>query len=130
VDLSPLGGSVLSLVQSNREQALHQRVTIPATANAGAYADCDADGHLGASGSASDSADDPRFDGVWNGLGNQNWSANAAGRVVMPRVAGDTVIFAGSVGTSPNLDANYSITGPDLQQQRQQLHDRQANRVR
>lgn len=50
---------------------------------------------------------------VWDGgAGDDNWSSNPnwlsdAG----PGLSGDSVSFAGSVNTSPDMDASYSVTG-------------------
>ena len=52
---------------------------------------------------------------VWNGGGsstNLSWSNNPNWVVGMaPELSGDTLIFAGTVGTAPNMDNNYSVTG-------------------
>ena len=50
---------------------------------------------------------------TWDGGGaDSNWSTggNWAGSVA-PATAGDSVTFAGSTGTAPNLNKNYSVTG-------------------
>jgi autotransporter-associated beta strand protein/T5SS/PEP-CTERM-associated repeat protein len=50
---------------------------------------------------------------LWNGGGaNNNWSSglNWVGGTA-PATSGNSVTFAGSVRTSPNLDANYSVSG-------------------
>jgi autotransporter-associated beta strand protein len=52
---------------------------------------------------------------VWNGGGsstNLNWSNDPNWVVGMaPELSGDSLIFAGTVGTAPNMDNNYSVTG-------------------
>jgi fibronectin-binding autotransporter adhesin len=113
VDLTPLGGALLSLVQSNASTLYTNAVTIPATASAGGVTlTVTATDTSARSGSASVPLTIRVSMEVWNGLGNQSWSANADwASGYAPGLAGDTIIFAGSVGTSPNLDANYSITG-------------------
>lgn len=50
---------------------------------------------------------------LWNGgAANNNWSSglNWVGSTA-PATSGNSVTFAGSVRTFPNLDANYSVTG-------------------
>jgi len=50
---------------------------------------------------------------VWNGAGaNNNWSTalNWVGGIA-PATSGESLTFAGSIRTSPILDANYSVTG-------------------
>lgn len=50
---------------------------------------------------------------IWNGAGaDQNWSTNpnwVSG--VSPDLTGNNLIFAGSAGTSPNMDNSYSVSG-------------------
>jgi autotransporter-associated beta strand protein len=113
VDLSPLGGALLSLVQSNASTLYTNAVTIPATANVGGVTlPVTATDTSARSGSASIPLTIRVSTEVWNGLGNQNWSANADwASGYAPGLAGDAIVFAGSVGTSPNMDADYSITG-------------------
>jgi autotransporter-associated beta strand protein len=113
VDLTPLGGALLSLVQSNASTLYTNAVTIPATANAGGVTlTVTATDTSARSGSASVPLTIRVSTEVWNGLGNQNWSANADwASSYAPGLAGDAIVFAGSVGTSPNMDADYSITG-------------------
>ena len=50
---------------------------------------------------------------VWNGGGSdQNWSTNPNWVSGMaPELSGDSLIFAGTVGTAPNMDNSYSVTG-------------------
>jgi autotransporter-associated beta strand protein len=113
VDLTPLGGALLSLVQSNASTLYTNAVTIPATANAGGVTlAVTATDTSARSGSASVSLTIRVSTEVWNGLGNQSWSANADwASGYAPGLAGDAIIFAGAAGTSPNLDADYNITG-------------------
>ncbi len=50
---------------------------------------------------------------VWNGGGSdQKWSTNPNWVVGWaPEMSGDSLIFAGTVGTSPDMDNSYSVTG-------------------
>ena len=99
-------------------------MTIPATANAGGgQPDSNSDGHHFV-GCAAAFVDDRRFDGGrW--IGQSEWSANADwASGYAPGSVGDAIIFAGFVGTSPNMDANYSITGLSFSNNTAELHDR------
>lgn len=114
VDLSSLGGSVVSLVQSNSSHIYTNSVTIPATASAGNPSlTVTVTDTASASGSASVPLTVNTSTEVWNGGGaNQNWSANlnwVSG--FAPGYIGDNVKFAGSVGLAPNMDASYTATG-------------------
>lgn len=49
---------------------------------------------------------------VWTGAGgNNNWSSSLNWNTAAPAASGDAVTFAGSTRSTPNLDANYSVTG-------------------
>ena len=114
VDLTPLGGSVVSLVQSNSSNLYTNAVTIPATTGAGTVSlTVTATDTSSQSGSASVSFTVSASTEVWNGGGgNQNWSTNpnwVSGYA--PGYNGDTLVFAGSAGLAPNMDTNYSATG-------------------
>ena len=68
---------------------------------------------VGASASAITNALLPPTAYLWNGGGaNNNWSTgpNWVGGTA-PATSGNNVTFAGSVRTSPSLDASYSVTG-------------------
>jgi fibronectin-binding autotransporter adhesin len=114
VDLTPIGGSVVSLVQSNSSNLYTNTVTIPATVNAGGVTlTVTATDSSSLSGSASVSLTVSTSTEVWNGAGgNPNWSTNpnwASGYA--PGFAGDTLVFAGAANLAPNMDNNYSATG-------------------
>ncbi len=68
---------------------------------------------LSASGSSSGSFTVNASSLTWNGSGgNANWGTggNWVGSIP-PGFAGDSVTFTGSVNTSPNLEANYGVSG-------------------
>jgi autotransporter-associated beta strand protein len=49
---------------------------------------------------------------TWTGAGaNNNWSTSQNWNTSAPGLSGDSVTFAGSTRTSPDMDANYSVTG-------------------
>lgn len=49
---------------------------------------------------------------VWTGAGaTDNWSTSPNWNVAAPGLSGDAVTFAGTTRLTPNLDANYSVTG-------------------
>jgi fibronectin-binding autotransporter adhesin len=49
---------------------------------------------------------------VWTGLGaNNNWSTSPNWNTAAPGLSGDAVTFAGNTRLTPDLDANYSVTG-------------------
>ncbi len=49
---------------------------------------------------------------VWIGAGlNDNWSTSPNWNVAAPGLSADAVTFAGTTRLTPNLDANYSVTG-------------------
>ena len=114
VDLSPLGGSVVSLVQSNGTTTYTNSTIIPATIAAGTPSlTVTVTDTASLTGSAGISLAINVSTEVWNGGGgNQNWSTNPnwlSG--FAPGYLGDGLVFAGSAGLTPNMDANYSITG-------------------
>ncbi len=113
-DLTPLGGSVLTLVQSNASNVYTNTATVPAAATPGAAnVTVTATDSATLSGSVSVPLTINTSTEVWDGGGvNQNWSGNlnwASDRA--PGLSGDALVFAGNVGTAPNMDNNYSITG-------------------
>lgn len=114
VDLTPLGGSVVSLVQSGASNTYTNTVTVPATANpGGATLTVTAKDTAAQTGSAGVSLSVNASTEVWDGSGgNANWSTNPnwlSGYA--PGYAGDTLVFAGSTALAPNMDASYTATG-------------------
>ena len=113
IDLGPIGGSVVALVQTGSSTVYTNTVTIPPTANPGSVVlTVTATDNTPLSGAANVSLSIVPAAGVWTGGGggNQNWSngANWLGGVA-PAFSGDSLTFAGSVGVTPNMDNNYSI---------------------
>jgi autotransporter-associated beta strand protein len=113
VDLSPLGGSMVSLVQSNTSSLYTNTVTVPATVNAGGVSlTVTATDTAANSGSAAVPLAINASTEVWNGAGSGNWSDNADwASGYAPGYVGDALLFAGSLGLTPNMDTNYSATG-------------------
>lgn len=113
VDLSSLGGSTVSLVQSNASNVYTNMVTIPATAAPGsASVTVTATDTSLQSGSTAIPLTIGVSTEVWNGGGSGDWSDNSdwiSG--LAPGYSGDTLFFAGSTGLTPNMDANYSVSG-------------------
>lgn len=113
-DLTSLGGSVVALVQSNASNIYTNTAVVPASATPGAAnVTVTATDSATLSGSSSVPLTINTSTEVWNGGGaNQNWSGNLNWASTMaPGYVGDTLVFAGSTRTSPNMDTNYSITG-------------------
>jgi autotransporter-associated beta strand protein len=114
VDLGPIGGGIVALVQSNSTSIYTNTVTVPAAAVAGNVAvtvtATDANSLVG---SANVPLTIVASTEVWNGAGaNQNWSTNpnwVSG--LAPGYIGDALVFAGATGLTPNMDTNYSATG-------------------
>jgi autotransporter-associated beta strand protein len=113
VDASPIGGSTVSLVLSGTSHVYTNTITIPVSAAAGNYT---------LSAVITDSYSDVgtanislavNTTEVWNGGGSdQNWSTNpnwVSG--FAPDSSGNSLVFAGTVGTAPNMDNSYSVTG-------------------
>jgi autotransporter-associated beta strand protein len=114
VNLTLLGGTSVSLVQSNNTTTYTNSIVIPATIAASnpnltvTVTDTSAlTGSAGISLAINTSTE------VWTGGGaNQNWSTNPnwlSG--FAPGYVGDGLVFAGSAGLTPNMDNNYSVTG-------------------
>jgi fibronectin-binding autotransporter adhesin len=114
VDLTPLGGSGLSLVQSNTSNLYTNSATIsPSQSPGNVTLTVTATDTSSRSGSAGVTLATTASTEVWDGAGgNPNWSTNpnwTSGYA--PGYAGDAVLFAGSLGLAPNMDNNYSATG-------------------
>ncbi len=112
VDLSSLGGSTITLVQSNLSNIYTNSFVIPPTA---------ATGNSSVTVTVTDSASQTGAAIVpltinsstetWAGAAaSQNWSANADWTSgYAPGFSGDTLVFAGTTGLAPNMDTNYSV---------------------
>jgi len=114
VDLSALGGSTVSLVQSNSSSVYTNTITIPPTASAGSLTlTVTVTDSASATGSAGLPLTVATSSEVWSGGGaNQNWSTNPnwlSGSA--PGYAGDGIVFAGALGLASNMDNSYSVTG-------------------
>jgi fibronectin-binding autotransporter adhesin len=111
-DLSALGGSTVTLVQSNSSSLYTNTVTIPPAALSGnATVNVTATDTATLSGSTTLSLVINTSTEVWNGAGNnqnwgtaQNWVSGLA-----PGYNGDTLVFAGTAGLTPNLETNYTV---------------------
>jgi len=113
IDVSPLGGSVVSLVRSNLSNVYTNNITIPPGAAPGAASlTVTVTDNTPLSGSANVSLTITTTSEVWNGGGgaSANWStgANWVGGYP-PAYAGDSLTFAGTAGLTPNLDTNYTV---------------------
>lgn len=113
-DLTPIGGSVISLVQSNSSNIYTNAAVVPASATAGgASFTVTATDSATLSGSAGVPLTINTSTEVWNGGGaNENWSGNlnwVSGTA--PGYVGDAIVFGSSAKTTPNMDTNYTITG-------------------
>lgn len=112
-DFSSVGGSVVSLVQSNTSSLYTNTVNIPPTALPGNdMVTVTAIDSANNSGSTSLPLTIIAGNDVWNGNGaNANFSTalNWTNKLA-PGYVGDRLEFAGTTQTSPNLDTNYSVT--------------------
>ncbi len=114
VNLSSLGGSIVTLVQSNLSNIYTNSFVIPPTA---------ATGNSSVTVTVTDSASQTGAAIVpltinsstetWAGAAaSQDWSANADwASGYAPGFSGDTLVFAGTTGLAPNMDTNYSVGG-------------------
>jgi autotransporter-associated beta strand protein len=111
VDVSPLGGTVVSLVRSNLSNIYTNAITIPPGAAPGTDTlTVTVTDNTPLSGSANVVLTITTTGEVWNGGGNFNWSAGAnwVGGYP-PAYAGDSLTFAGTAGPTPNMDTNYTV---------------------
>ena len=113
VDLTPLGGTVTPLVQSNASNVYTNAATVPASMSAGSVSlTVTATDSSSLSGSASASLSIITSTEVWKGSGSGNWSDNADwASGYAPGYSGDALVFAGTAGLAPNMDASYTATG-------------------
>ena len=111
IDLSPLGGSTLSLVRSNLSNFWTNTVVVPASASGNVSLTVTATDSATSSGSAAVPLTIITSTEVWNGAGgNPNWSTNPNWvSTFAPGYIGDDLVFAGTVGLAPNMDANYTV---------------------
>jgi autotransporter-associated beta strand protein len=112
-DFTSVGGSIVSLVQSNSSNIYTNSVMIPPTASPGNDSvTVTVTDSASQSGSTSVSLTVISGNDVWNGLGgNANWSTalNWANDLA-PGYVGDSVEFGGNTQTSPNMNTNYTVT--------------------
>lgn len=113
VDLTPIGGSVVSLVLSNNN-VYTNTITVPAVAPSGidtlVVTAMDSNSQ---NASALVSLTVNVSTDVWNGAGADNnlgtalnWTNHLA-----PGYAGDSLKFAGTTRLTPNVEANYTVAG-------------------
>lgn len=113
-DFSPVGGSMISLVESNSSNIYTNSAVIPPSANPGSDSiTVTVTDTANQSGSVSVPLTVVAGNDVWNGAGgNANWSTAlnwASGRA--PGYVGDSVEFGGTTQLAPNMDTNYTVTG-------------------
>ncbi len=112
VNLTPLGGSVVTLVQSNSSNIYTNSVTIPPGAPPGPLTlTVTVTDTTPLSGSGNAALTISTTGEVWDGSGsNSNWSTGANWMSgYPPAYAGDSLTFAGATGLTPNVDTNYSV---------------------
>lgn len=118
LNASTIGGpSSVNLVLANTiSGTIHvytNTITVPVSPAAGSYTltavITDSNGQIGTANIALNVTTTE----VWNGgATDQNWSTNPNWvSSFAPDLTGDSLIFAGSVGTAPNMDGSYSVTG-------------------
>lgn len=112
-DFSSVGGSVVSLVQSNTSDIYTNTVMIPGTASPGGDSiTVTVTDSANQSGSTSVALMVIAGNDVWNGAGGDaNWSTalNWASDLA-PGFVGDSVEFGGTTQLSPNVNTNYTVT--------------------
>ncbi|HEV2453228.1 MAG TPA: autotransporter-associated beta strand repeat-containing protein, partial [Verrucomicrobiae bacterium] len=112
-DFSSVGGSVVSLVESNTSSLYTNTVAVPPAAAAGVdTVTITATDSASNSGSTSLPLTIISGNDVWNGAGGNanfstglNWTNKLA-----PGYIGDSLEFAGTTQLSPNMDTNYTIS--------------------
>lgn len=112
LDLSPLGGTSVTLVRSNTSSLYTNTIVIPSTAAPGNITlTATVTDSTPLTGSAAVALNIVTSTEVWDGAGaNQNWDTSpnwASGAA--PGLVGDSVVFAGAAGLAPNMDNNYSV---------------------
>ena len=112
IDLTPVGGTVISLVRSNASNTYTNSVTIPPSTLPGSVnLTVTVTDSTPLSGSTLVALTITTTSEVWNGGGaNPNWSTagNWVGGVA-PAYTGDSLTFAGTAGLAPNMDTNYTV---------------------
>jgi len=112
IDLSPIGGVVQALVQSNSSTTWTNTITIPPTAApGGATLNVTVTDTASESGSTTVGLTISTTGETWNGAGgNENWTTggNWVGGSA-PAYSGDPLLFQGSAGPAPNMNTNYTI---------------------
>jgi len=114
LDLTPLGGASVSLVRSGASNTYTNTITIPANTTPGSYPlTATVTDSTPLTGTAGIALSVVASSEVWDGAGgDQNWSTNpnwVSGSA--PGIVGDSAVFAGSTGLTPNLDNSYTLTG-------------------
>lgn len=113
VDLSPIGGTTVSLMESNSTSLYTNTVAVPPSAVAGNdMVTVTATDSANNSGSTSIPLTIIVGNDVWNGAGANanfntalNWTNGLA-----PGYIGDSLEFAGTTQLSPNVNADYTVT--------------------
>jgi autotransporter-associated beta strand protein len=114
VDASPIGGSSsVTLVLSGTPHVYTNSLTIPSSPAAGSYTLTATITDSNSLQGTANIALTVNTTEVWNGAGSDlNWSTAlnwASG--VAPDLSGNSLIFAGTAGSAPNMDGSYSVIG-------------------
>jgi len=115
IDASPIGGSATAaLVLSSTPNVYTNTFVVPANNSTGVKL-------MAVVAKANTGLNSPAYtvtntvvatNEVWTGAGaNNNWSTSPNWNVAAPGSSGDAVTFAGTTRLTPDLDANYSVTG-------------------
>ena len=115
LNASTLGGGLTTvpLVLSSTPNVYTNTITIPSSSAAGSYVltatITDSNNQIGTANIALNVTTTE----VWNGGGSdQNWDTGSNWvSTVSPDLTGDSLIFAGTAGSSPNMDNSYSLAG-------------------
>ncbi|MGH8024196.1 MAG: autotransporter-associated beta strand repeat-containing protein [Limisphaerales bacterium] len=113
VDFTSIGGSLVSLVESNTSSLYTNTVTVPSSAAPGNdMVTVTATDSASDSGSANVALIIVTGNDVWDGAGANanfttalNWASGLA-----PGLVGDSLEFGGTAQLSPNMDTNYTVT--------------------
>jgi autotransporter-associated beta strand protein len=111
-DLTPYGGSLVSLVQSGVSSVWTNTVTVPPATPVGSdTVTVTVTDVTPLSGLAYYSLNVAATTETWNGAGgNANWDTNPNWvSTLAPGYVGDSLVFAGTVNTSPDVDQNYTV---------------------
>jgi autotransporter-associated beta strand protein len=114
VDTTPIGGSLVTLVQVGASSTYTNSAVIPAVTSPGAQTlTATITDNNSLTGTANIAFTVVTSTETWDGVGvNQNWDTNPNwASTFAPGYAGDSMVFAGSLGLAPNLDNNYNAVG-------------------